>query len=221
MTSNLLSLDPQNPVHIFVILPLIAALVLLPLGGLGGIIWWVWFRSKNSARKAYENGEERGKAAQVRYILFGLLLWVALSLYFIFDLLGAASLYPLSTAIYAALWSLVGALLLYDRTLGEKAAILAIFLALIFSVRFVDWNSRKPFLRNLYRVEEGMSYQQVAEIMGSYPGLAGAGTEINGEGQVISGNVSYTHTEEKWGNSDIGVITFQDGLVVETKFLPD
>ena len=57
--------------------------------------------------------------------------------------------------------------------------------------------------------------------MGSYPGLVGTGTEINGEGQVISGNVSYTHTEEKWGNSDIGVITFQDGLVVETKFLPD
>ena len=217
----LLSLDPQNPVHIFVVQPLIAALVLLPFGGLGGIIWRVWFRPKNDAKKAYENDGGKAKASRVRYMLFGLLLWIALSLYFIFDLLGAASLYPLFIVIYAAFWTLVGALILYGQSLGEKVAILMVFLALVFSVRFVDWNSRKPFLRNLYRVEEEMSYQQVAEIMGSYPGLAGAGTEINGEGQVVSGNVSYTHSEEKWGNSDIGVITFQDGLVVETKFLPD
>jgi hypothetical protein len=219
--SPLLSLDPQNPVHIFVVMPLIAALVVLPITGVTGIVWWVWLRPKNDSTEAYENGEGEEKSTRVRHALFGILLWVALSMLFIFDLLGAASLYPLFIAIYVVFCTLVGALLLYDRHLGEKAAILVLFLALVFSIRFVDWNSRKPFLRDFYRVEEGMTYQQVEQIMGSYTGSAGLSAEIDEQGHVVEGSVSYTHTDEGWGDSDIGLVTFQDGVVAETEFLPD
>jgi hypothetical protein len=217
----LLSLSPQNPIHIFVILPLIAALILFPIGGVGGLLWWWWLRPKNDATDEYRTGNGKAKTAKVRYVFFGLLLWGALSILFIFDLLGSVSLYPPFVAIYAAFWVLVGALLLYDRRLREKVLILIVFLALVFSLRSVDWNSRKPFLRRLYRIEEGMTYTQVERIMGSYRGSVGGSAKVDGEGHLITGSVSYTHTDEGWGNSDIGMVTFQDGRVAETDFLPD
>jgi len=46
--------------------------------------------------------------------------------------------------------------------------VLAIYVLLILSARFVDWNSRKPFLRDLLQLKEGMTGQQVRDIMGRY-----------------------------------------------------
>lgn len=217
----LLSLNPQNRVHLFVILPLIAALTLLLIGGVGGLAWWNWLRPQDDEAKAYGNEDGRAKGARARYALFALLLWAALSVLFILDLLGSASLYPQFVAIYAAFWVLIGVLLLYDRPLREKALILAVFLTLVFSLCFIGWNSRKPFLRDFYRIEEGMTHRQVEQIMEGYMRSVGASAEVDDEGYLVAGNVSYTHTDEGWGNSDIGLLTFQGGRVVEIAFLPD
>jgi hypothetical protein len=37
---TLLSLSPQNPVHVFVVIPLATALVLFLIGGGGRFVWW-------------------------------------------------------------------------------------------------------------------------------------------------------------------------------------
>jgi hypothetical protein len=202
-------------------MPLFSAIVLLPIGGVGGIVWWRWLRPQDDGGEIYSNGDAGAKGARIRYVLFGLLFWVALSILLIYDLLGSASLYPQFVAIYAAFWVLVGALLLYDRPLREKVPVLIVFLALVFSLRFVDWNSRKPFLRAFYRIEEGMTYRQVEQVMGGYAGSAGADAEVDEEGYVVAGTISYTHTDEGWGDSDWGLVTFQGGRVVEIEFLPD
>jgi hypothetical protein len=37
---TLLSLNPQNPVHVFIVIPLATALILLLIGGAGRFVWW-------------------------------------------------------------------------------------------------------------------------------------------------------------------------------------
>jgi hypothetical protein len=39
---------------------------------------------------------------------------------------------------------------------------------LVLTIRTINWNSRKPFLRDLYRIKEGMTAAQVEQIMGNY-----------------------------------------------------
>jgi hypothetical protein len=153
--------------------------------------------------------------------LSGLLFWVALSVLCIFDLLGSASLYPVFVVVYTTFWILIGAMVLCDRPMGDKVLILAIFVTLTFSLRFFDWNSRKPFLRDFYRIKEGMTHQQVEQIMGGYARSVGTNAKVDGGGYLVTGSVSYTHTDEGWGNSDIGLLTFQGGRVAEIAFLPD
>ena len=98
------------------------------------------------------------------------------------------------------------------------------------SVRFVDWNTRKPFLKSLYRIREGMVPAQVDQIMSDYGGgcyggsaaiLKPSGCEFNEQGEIVTGCVTYTHTKEGWGNSDWGTVYFEDGVVVSTEFSPD
>jgi hypothetical protein len=138
----------------------------------------------------------------------------------------AVSIYPRFVAIYAAFWVLVGALLLHGRPTREKVLTLALFVAVLVSVRFIDWNSRKPFLKDLHSIKEGMTPVQVEEIMGHHMQgggrpLASPETEVDERGQIATGTVTYRHTNEGWGDSDWGVVTFEDGRVVRTEFLPD
>ncbi|WP_144370167.1 hypothetical protein [Myxococcus stipitatus] len=101
-------------------------------------------------------------------------------------------------------------------------------------MRWVDWDSRKPFLRDRYSVQRGMPLEQVDAIMGhaiagtGWPEnpLTKAGTPIGAlaaeprELQLGDSRV-YRHTHEGWGNSDWGVVRFREGRVVEVAFLPD
>jgi hypothetical protein len=151
---------------------------------------------------------------------------LALSIFLILDLGLAVSLYLRFVAIYTAFWVLVGALLLYGHPMREKLLILGLLVMVAFSVRFIDWNSRKPFLKDFYRIREGMTPAQVEQIMGGY--MIGGGaplgsprTELNGWGEIVAGTVTYRHTNEGWGDSDWGVVTFENGRVVKIKFLPD
>ncbi len=215
------ALDPQNRIHLFIVMPLFAALTLLLLGGLGVGVWWVWLRP--SRRQVDPYGDEAGhdEPITLRLGLFVLILWVALSLLFIVDLLGSASLYPLFVAVYAGFWILVGAVLLYDRPLREKGLILALFLMVVLSLRFVNWNSRKPFLRDLYRIDEGMTYLQVERIMNGYERSFATDTPVDERGQPVTGRVVYTHTNAAWGDSDVGLLMFKNGHVTKIDFLPD
>jgi hypothetical protein len=46
---------------------------------------------------------------------------------------------------------------------------------------------------------------------------------MRGPAQGISeyGTVVYRHTDEGWGNADIGLITFRNGQVVKAEYSPD
>jgi hypothetical protein len=98
----------------------------------------------------------------------------------------------------------------------------------LIAVRFVDWNSRKSFLRDFYSLQEGMTREQVDQTMSSYmKGVGGGPPNSQGQyvydeqGEVVTGWVTYRHTNEGWGDSDWGVVTLEDSRVVRLEFLPD
>ena len=154
-------------------------------------------------------------------MLLGLSFWIALSVFLILDLAGSISLYPGFVAIYALCWVLAGLLLLYSRPMREKVVILTLFLVVLCSVRFVDWNTRKPFLRALDRVTAGITEAQADEIMDGYMKGISPMAQVDEQGGVYWGTVNYRHTTEAWGNVDVGVLVFQNGRVVRVNFLPD
>jgi hypothetical protein len=165
-----------------------------------------------------------------RYVLLMFPLGFALGFYVILDLGVSVSVYLGFAALYAAFWALVLLLLLWGSPARHKLLILALSIIVVFSIRFVDWNSRKPFLKDLYRIKEGMTVAQVEQIMGGYMTgggvpLGSPGTRLDGrlveQGELVTGTIAYRHTNEGWGNSDWGVVTFEGGRVVDVWFSPD
>ena len=225
-----LSLNPFSELTMFVVLPAIAGLVLLIGIVIVTAVLKRWQASDTQLKHSDINGvsgDKNAKTTRLRHLFLTFIFWIALSIFLVFDLGASVSVYFRFTAIYAGFWTLVGALFLYDRPMREKLLILSLFLIVIFSIRFVDWNSRKPFLKDLYSIQEGMTPAQVEQIMSDYrigggsPFLNGPETELNEQGEIVTGGITYLHTDEGWGNSDWGVVIFENGRVVRVEFLPD
>jgi hypothetical protein len=128
------------------------------------------------------------------------------------------------------------------RRLGVLTALL-VFIAVLY---FVDWTTRKPFLRDLARVRVGMTEAEVRRIMSHYmegtgwpalpgssptngPGslnIVGSGsqysTETSPSGQMaIRDSLVFRHSNDGAFNSDWGIISLSSGRVVRIEFSPD
>ena len=165
-----------------------------------------------------------------RYALVAILFVTAVGILVTLDLFAAVSLYPRFVAAYMAFWVLIGGLLLRGIPVRLRLMLLFVFVAQVTAIRFVNWNSRKPFLKDFYRIEEGMTPAQVDQIMNGYTGgnyggpplsLTDMRYEFNDQGEIVTGWVTYRHTEEGWGDSDWGTVTFEDGRVVRIHVSPD
>ena len=177
------------------------------------------------------NGDGWARTAWLRYALLAFAIWFGLSIFLIMDVTYSVSVYWQFVAIYAAFCVLVGLLLLVGSPKREKLLILGLLVIVLFSLRFVDWNSRKSFLRDLYRIQEGMSLEQVEEIMGEYMGgaccpaesLARSDEKEPGEPEQMAppDRLVYRHTDEGWGDSDWGEVHFENGRVAKVRYLPD
>ena len=207
------------------------------LVGLLLLVPWLLRRGRGKAPQLWDQeivddaGDDWMQTARLRYALLAIAIWFALSIYLILDVAFAVSVYWQVVAIYAAFWVLVGALLLVGSPGREKLLILGLLVVALFSIRFVDWNSRKPFLKDLYRVQEGMTIAEVEQIMGDYMGgicypdhslgLPARESAAEVEELALPDRAVYRHTSEGWGNSDWGEIWFEKGRVKEVRFLPD
>jgi hypothetical protein len=203
----------------------IAALVTMAVWRPG---WRKWPSGESNAIER----AERGWAATFtsRDVLAMFPLGFALAFYVVLDRALTVSVYWWFVGLYAAFWVLVMLLLLWGAPARRKVLIVGALALIMVSMRFVDWNSRKPFLRDLYRIKKGMTAAQVDQIMGDYmtggavspgnPGIRLDGRLVE-QGEQATGMISYRHTTEGWGNSDFGEVTFVNGRVVNVHFSPD
>ena len=216
---------------VLIILPGLAGLTILSGVGFIALFGPSWRRANDRIGDTELDGIQETQRTWVIRLQYGLLaftLWLALTAFLVFDLASAVSVHLGFSAAYAAFWALVGTLILWRGPDRLRLVVVALFVAAVLSVRLINWNSRKPFLRDFYRIEEGMTPAQVRESMGAYMGGSFEGPPGSHDdyvydelGELVTGSVTYRHTDEGWGNSDWGVVTFEDGHVVQTRFLPD
>jgi hypothetical protein len=171
---------------------------------------------------------------------------IALALFALCEVLIA---YPVVWWLYVSI-AIVFALALIRRgtpraqlsRLGGLAGV-SVFMAVLY---FVDWTTRKPFLRDLDRVRVGMTEAEVRRIMGRYmegtgwpalpgssptngPGtlnIVGSGshysTETSSSGQLtIRDSLVFRHSNDGAFGSDWGIVSLSSGRVVRVEFSPD
>ena len=127
----------------------------------------------------------------------------------------------LLTAAVAA-WVSAGSALLSRRTI-----VLMAFL-LVLSMRYWDFNSRKPFLRSFHGLTRGDTKEEVIRHMARFR-LSGSGRGFvfarwRDRYPALSERVEFlcfTHTREGWGDSDWGLAYFVDGRLIDTQFSHD
>jgi hypothetical protein len=120
-----------------------------------------------------------------------------------------------------------------------RTVLLSLFALATVAMPWVEWDSLKPFIRDLYSIEPGMDRQQVDAIMGKY--MKGTGfpanpyspsggtlqeassgstyaTKTGPDGQLeLVDAIVYRHTD----NADWGIVRFREGRVVTVEFSPD
>ena len=151
---------------------------------------------------------------------------IAVSLYILADRHLAISVLLIPALAYCGFWAVLGIVLFQARPARQRLVLALLVFAVILPIRFIDWDSRKPFLKDLYRVSSGMTETQVDQIMGKY--IRGSGWPANPNpeaikpGQLaIANSVIYRHTNEGWGDSDWGIVTYRHGRVVDVRYSPD
>jgi hypothetical protein len=115
----------------------------------------------------------------------------------------------------------------------------------IAALYFVEWTTRKPFLRDLARIRVGMTEAEVRHIMSRYmegtgwpappfdtPKNVGALSIVGSSSQystttspgnhlVIRDSLVFRHSDDGAFNSDWGVVSMYGGRVVRVEFSPD
>ena len=149
------------------------------------------------------------------------ILMAAMGLYLLLDLAAAASLNPVISGGFALAVLALGLYILDSLPLRQRLVIAGLLVTAVFAVRFIDWDSRKPFLRDFNQIQMGMTAEEVDSVMAGYIKYTGPFAAMSVQGEVQTGAVSYRHTAEGWGDSDIGLITFAGGRVIGRTFYPN
>ena len=148
-------------------------------------------------------------------IVAAFLLAVGFLVYLWLEVMSHSMFYPLvATAAFAAFFALPAFILLCRASWRLKLGLTGVFLLLIFVVRVVECNTRKPFLNALDHIQNGMTSSQVDATMRGF--MRSPQTGVLSDGQV-----GFRHTQDGWGDADVGLVTFADGRVVKVEYLPD
>lgn len=185
------------------------------------------------------------KHSAMRVALITIVASPALAMFALFEL-GIA--FPIPWWLYLCVAVLFAAGLIRPVAvrgqLARVGALAAIF-AIIAVLYFVDWTTRKPFLRDLDRIRVGMTEAEVRQIMAPYmegagwPAIPGSSsnapgtlhilgsdsqysTEASSAGEmVIRDSLVFRHSNDGAFNADWGIVSLSNGRVVKVEFSPD
>ena len=150
-------------------------------------------------------------------------------------------LFPVVWWLYAGVSvAFVVSLTLALRLRGHGPLYLAPALGLLvaWGLYLLPWSSRKPFLRDLRRVDVGMTPGQVRDIMADYregtglpyldsfafepTGSSHGGVVSVDEGEIaMSNSLIFRHSDEGAFNADWGIVEFAEGRVLKVDFSAD
>jgi hypothetical protein len=152
--------------------------------------------------------------------------------------------YPLPLLVYAVYGGLsITVLFSLWRPTSLRAAVAAPLVVGLFVLYAVPWTSRKAFVRDLHRIEPGMSVSRADAIMRHYiigsgwpvcplPGFVPASSpQFSLRHEVEEGLLEppppkaeqriYRHSDDPAFDSDWGIVSIQDDRVVRVEFSAD
>src|SRR5262249_11077157 len=127
----------------------------------------------------------------LRFIGFLLAVICPMAIFYFFERFFPFSVFPFSTFAAGLLWLVGGYLLVKRSGSSSRLTLLAIGLILTLTVKFVDWNSYKPLVRDLFRVRIGMVRPEFNAVMKRHhplrwlPSANDAEVDIVGNGTVV------------------------------------
>jgi len=119
------------------------------------------------------------------------------------DIYCAFSVSPLATSICGLIWICIGFWLLKPIRLAQRLILLALSLFFILAFKHIDWNSRRPFVRDLLKIESGMTANEVDRIMKRYTRGSSPAND----------HLYYMHKVKGPFYSDAGVVTLKNDKV--------
>jgi len=149
------------------------------------------------------------------------ILLATVAIYLLLDLAAAVSLNPIISGGFALTVLALSLWILDSLPMKQRLALAGVLVSAVFAVRFVDWDGRKPFLRDFNQVQLGMTADQVDEVMAGYIKSTSPFVNTSIQGEIQTGSVSYQHTTEGSGDADIAQVTFAGVRVVASTFYPD
>ena len=161
-----------------------------------------------------------GNAGIALFVLI-LLLSACLPVFIFLDDFYPLSVTPLTTPTCAMLGAVIGRNLFRRMKTGSRLTLLALVICSVLATEYLDWNPRKPLIRDLYRVRVGMSVGEVEQIMTGH--LKGFGTPDNlaRDFREEDNPIVYRTGEGGAYNADMATIRIKDGRVEAVDFLHD
>ena len=95
-----------------------------------------------------------------------------------------------------------------------------LFLISLIVIRNIQWNSRKVFIKKFNQLNVGMSLEKTDEIMSDFIIFRTVSVDTL-ENDKTAHMISYRHTDEGWGNSDMGIVYVQNDTIIRLKFYHD
>ncbi|MFO7168551.1 MAG: hypothetical protein DIU80_011070 [Chloroflexota bacterium] len=168
--------------------------------------------TRPSQPRAGQPGERLDRLVTVVLLVF----YAALAIYYVFiDYSFAISLHPWFGLVYAALGALPGLLIVVRRRPRAPIVALALFVALILAMPWLDIGERKTFLRAAYEIRPGMTLAEVDQRLARYERFPSTPGSLDDDIMAV-----YSHKTDA-GDSDAVVVMFVEGQVVDTDVLVD
>jgi hypothetical protein len=131
-------------------------------------------------------------------------------IYLYTDIFFPVSVIPLSLSFCAIIWLLLTPLLLKYLKIENKITAVVISTLLILFAQYYEWNTRKPFLRDLFSIKKDMTIFEVNKIMSSYM-----------KKSDLPEPIIFKHSQSSTFGSDEGIVSFRDGKVESVEFFAD
>jgi hypothetical protein len=148
-----------------------------------------------------------------------ILVLFPLGIFVIAEELMLLSLLPFATLLSSLLWIPWGMYLTRNISKIKSTAIISIVIILVLSLPYLDWSSRKTFIRDLSNIRYDMTGIEVERLMKNHRHNFAQPEEEH----LLHLNPAYTGDTvfRPRHSGDMGIIEFQDGKVVGLKFEAD
>ncbi|MCI0485609.1 MAG: hypothetical protein L0229_03310 [Blastocatellia bacterium] len=212
--------SPLLRVDVFIIyafsIPITLWGTVLPLLLAVWLCWMIKLRLKSDGvgRSVYEAIKVRLEGI-IGVVIFIVMSFVVVSFpaYLFIEDFMAFSVLPLTTPVCSILGAFIGYCIFRRVKIDNRPALLALLICSILATEYLDWNPRKPLLRNLYRIRVGMTVAEVEQIMDGHIKGFGLPDNLARDFKDEDGPIMYRADWSAAYNSDFGWIEIKDGKV--------